>query len=63
MNPQQKARTLAILGGITVAAVWIALELLFSPDPTYLDGIVAGLAAGVTWYFGSQYFNLSFDNK
>lgn len=57
----QKDRTLAITGGITVACVWIVLELLFSADPSYLHGIVAGLAAGITWYFATLYFRKQFE--
>ncbi len=60
MNTQQKDRTLAITGGITVTLVWIALELAFSPDPTYIAGIVAGLAAGAAWYFGALFFRGQF---
>lgn len=54
-----RATKMSIVGGLTFMIVWIALELLTAEDPSYLNGVWGGLAAGAAWYFSEWYFRPS----
>lgn len=48
MNRQQEV-TAALIGGLVFAIVGIGLDLVFSEDPSFMRGIVGGIAFAVTW--------------
>lgn len=52
----QKDLIVAIVGGVTFAIIWIALEFLFSSDPSPLVGIIGGIGVGLAWFLGTLVF-------
>lgn len=53
MNRQQEV-VVALVGGLVFAVVGIGLDLLFSDDPSFMRGIVGGIAFAVTWIVVSR---------
>ena len=39
-----------VAGGVVFAVVGIVFDQLFSSDPSYIRGILGGLAFAVAWY-------------
>lgn len=48
MNKQRELM-IALAGGLVFAIVGIGLDFLFSEDPSFVRGIVGGLAFAGTW--------------
>ena len=46
---RERAWWIPIAGGLVFAIVGIALDFLFSEDPSVMRGIVGGIAFAVTW--------------
>jgi hypothetical protein len=52
----QKDLIVLTVGGVTFAVIWVALEFLFSSDPSPIVGIVGGIGVGLAWFIGMLIF-------